>query len=68
MAQRVTMSEEDIANKTGGALRNGILVGVHREADLSSDLTDKYTGVARQIHFEKDEDRIKFGGVDEERD
>ena len=68
MAQRVTMSEEDIANKTGGALRNGILVGVHREADLSSDLTDKYTGAARQIHFEKDEDRIKFGGVDEERD
>ena len=63
MAQRVTMSEEDIANKTGGAIRKGILVGVHRESDLASDLTEKYTGRARQIHFEADEDKVKLGGL-----
>lgn len=63
MAQRVTMSEFAIEKKKGEPQREGILVGVHREADLSEDFTLKYTGPARQIHFEREADRIKFGGM-----
>ena len=68
MAQRVTMSEEDIVSKTGGALRNGILVGVHHESDLSPSFTAKYTGSARQTHFESDEYIVKLGRLELEQD
>ena len=61
MAQRVTMSEKDIIKKTGGALKYGILVGVHKESDLSPEVTARYTGLARQIHFENQEDIMRYG-------
>ena len=56
MAQRVTMSENDILRKTGGALKHGMLVGVHRESYLPPEVTAKYTGLTRPIHFEYQED------------
>lgn len=61
MSQRVTMSEQDIDKKKGEPQREGILVGVHRETDLSTDFTRLYTGPARQIHFEREEDRVRYG-------
>ena len=63
MAQRVTMSEKDILRKTGGALKHGILVGVHRESDLPPEVTAKYTGLARQIHFENQEDIMRHAKI-----
>ena len=56
MSQRVTMSEADIEKKKGEPQREGILVGIHRESDLPEDFTRLYTGPARQIHFEREED------------
>ena len=64
MSQRVTMSEDGIEKKKGEPQREGILVGVHREADLPVGFTEKYTGPARQIHFEREDDRIRFGGTE----
>ena len=51
MSQRVTMSEADIDRKKGEPQREGILVGVHREADLEAKFTEHYEGPARQIHL-----------------
>ena len=65
MAQRVTMSEEAIDKKRGEPQREGILVGVHQATDLPEDFTAKYTGPARQIHFERKADRLRFGGPEE---
>lgn len=64
MSQRVTMSEDGIEKKKGEPQREGILVGVHRETDLPVGFTEKYTGPARQIHFEREEDRIRYGGTE----
>ena len=63
MSQRVTMSESDIDRKKGEPQREGILVGVNREDDLGEDFTRHYTGPARQIHFEREEDRRLLGGL-----
>ncbi|MDE2694164.1 MAG: sulfatase-like hydrolase/transferase [Paracoccaceae bacterium] len=63
MSQRVTMSEAHIAKKTGQALKHGILVGVHLESDVAKEFTTKYTGPARQVHFERDEDRVRYAGL-----
>ena len=63
MSQRVTMSEADIDRKKGEPQREGILVGVNREDDLGEDFTRHYTGPARQIHFEREEDRRLLGGL-----
>jgi hypothetical protein len=63
MSQRVTMSEADIDRKKGEPQREGILVGVNREDDLGENLTRHYTGPARQIHFERKEDRRMLGGL-----
>ena len=65
MSQRVTMSEDAIKKKKGEPQREGILVGIHRESDLLPPYTAKYTGCARQIHFEREEDRIRYGGLTE---
>lgn len=62
MSQRITMSEAAIEKKKGEPQREGILVGVHRATDLPAHFTEKYTGPARQIHFERKEDRIRYGG------
>tara|TARA_B100000795_G_scaffold262367_1_gene240221 strand:- start:1789 stop:3465 length:1677 start_codon:yes stop_codon:yes gene_type:complete len=62
MSQRVTMSEADIKKETGKPVKQGILVAVHHESDLPPEITAKYTGPARQIHFEREEDRIRYGG------
>lgn len=64
MAQRVTMSEAAIDKKKGEPQREGILVGVHHETDLPAEFTALYTGSVRQIHFERKEDREKFGGAE----
>ena len=63
MSQRVAMSEADIERKKGEPQRKGILVGVNREDDLGDDFTSHYTGPARQIHFERLEDRRTLGGL-----
>jgi len=63
MSQRVTMSEAHIAKKTGQALKHGILVGVHRESDVPKEFTSKYTGPSRQIHFEREKDRVRYAGI-----
>ena len=63
MSQRVTMSESDIDRKKGEPQREGILVGVNREDDLGENFTRHYTGPARQIHFERKEDRRMLGGL-----
>ena len=65
MSQRVTMSEDAIKKKKGEPQREGILVGIHRESDLLPPYTANYTGCARQIHFEREEDRIRYGGLTE---
>jgi len=62
LSQRVTMSEGAIEKKVGEPQREGILVGVHREGDLGPEFTSRYTGAARQIHFENDADRKRYGG------
>ena len=59
--QYPTMTEKDIIKITGGALKYGILVGVHKESDLSPEVTARYTGLARQIHFENQEDIMRYG-------
>ena len=63
MSQRVTMSEADIDRKKGEPQCKGILVGVNREDDLGEDFTRYYTGPARQIYFERAEDRRTLGGL-----
>ena len=62
LSQRVTMSEAAIDKKVGEPQREGILVGVHREDDLGTEFTSRYTGDARQIHFENEADRKRYGG------
>ena len=56
MSQRVTMSEADIDKKKGEPQREGILVGVHREADLEKKFTKHYSGRARQNHLNEPSD------------
>ena len=51
MSQRVTMSEDDIKQKKGEPQREGILVGVHHEADLEEKFTRHYSGPARQDYL-----------------
>ena len=63
LSQRVTMLEADFDRKKGEPQREGILVGVNREDDLGEDFTRHYTGPARQIHFEREEDRRMLGGL-----
>jgi len=62
LSQRVTMSEAAIDKKVGEPQREGVLVGVHREGDLGPEFTSHYTGPARQIHFENEADRKRYGG------
>ena len=62
LSQRVTMSEAAIDKKVGEPQREGVLVGVHREDDLGTEFTSRYTGDARQIHFENEADRKRYGG------
>ena len=56
MSQRVTMSEVNIKQKKGEPQREGILVGVHREADLEAKLTRHYSGLARQNYLDESDD------------
>lgn len=65
LSQRVTMSDEAVDKKKGEPQREGILVGVHREGDVGSEFSFKYLGDARQIHFERPEDRRRYGGLAE---
>ena len=59
------MSDEAVDKKKGEPQREGILVGVHREGDVGSEFSFKYLGDARQIHFERPEDRRRYGGLAE---
>ena len=63
MSQRVTMSEADIDRKKGEPQREGIIVGLNCEDYLGENFTRHYTGPARQIHFEREEDRRLLGGL-----
>jgi hypothetical protein len=56
MSQRVTMSEADINKKKGEPQREGILVGVHQEADLVEKFTRHYSGPARQNYLDEPSD------------
>lgn len=62
LSQRVTMSDAAVDKKVGEPQREGVLVGVHREGDLGEEFTGHYTGPARQIHFENEADRKRYGG------
>ena len=63
MSQRVTMSEADFDRKKGEPQREGIIIAVNCEDDLGENFTRHYTGPARQIHFEREEDRRMLGGL-----
>ena len=63
MSHRVNMSEADIDRKKGEPQRQGVLFGVNRENDHGEDFTRHFTSPARQIHFEREEDRRMLGGL-----
>jgi arylsulfatase A-like enzyme len=56
MSQRVSLSEADINKKKGEPQREGILVGVHQEADLVEKFTRHYSGPARQNYLDEPSD------------
>ena len=43
-AQRVTMSDDDIASMRGQAMRQGILLGVFTQDEVADDLSVRYRG------------------------
>lgn len=47
MAQRTTISDEEIGASRGKSARLGVLLGVYDEADAKDELTVKYRGKAR---------------------
>ena len=63
LSQRVNMSEADIDRKKGEPQRQGVLFWVNRENDHGEDFTRHFTSPARQIHFEREEDRRMLGGL-----
>jgi arylsulfatase A-like enzyme len=50
LAQRVTMSDDDILAARGRAVRRGILPFLVDGSEVPPDLTEKYRGPARQVH------------------
>ncbi|WP_421905349.1 sulfatase-like hydrolase/transferase [Mameliella sp.] len=50
MAQRVTMSDDDVRAARGRSMRRGILPFLADGSEVPADLTEKYRGPARQVH------------------
>lgn len=50
MAQRVTMSDDDVRAARGRSMRRGILPFLADGSEVPADLTVKYRGPARQVH------------------
>lgn len=47
MAQRTTISDDEIISRRGGSRQRGILLGVYDKDDVDAELLAKYTGPAR---------------------
>ena len=52
MAQRVTMSDDDIRAARGSSMRRGILPFLVDGSEVPAELTEKYRGPARQVHLD----------------
>jgi arylsulfatase A-like enzyme len=50
MAQRSTVSDEDISARRGKSARRGVLLGVYDGSEVNEELLEKYRGEARQRH------------------
>ncbi|WP_300439012.1 sulfatase-like hydrolase/transferase [uncultured Mameliella sp.] len=50
MAQRVTMSDDDVRAARGRSMRRGILPFLADGSEVPPELTEKYRGPARQVH------------------
>ena len=55
MAQRVTLSDNDVNRSRGGSLRKGILPFLYDGSELPDALTEQYRGRVRQIHAKPDD-------------
>jgi arylsulfatase A-like enzyme len=50
MAQRTTVSDDDILARRGKSARRGVLLGVYDGSEVNEELLQKYRGDARQRH------------------
>ncbi len=56
MAQRVTMSDDDVRAARGAAMRRGILPFLVDGSEVPPEITQKYRGPIRQVHLTMEEE------------
>lgn len=56
MAQRVTMSDDDVRAARGAAMRRGILPFLVDGSEVPPEITQKYRGPIRQVHLTVEEE------------